>query len=182
MKIADLKGWSRSHASSLFVALLTAFALSPANLRAQDATSFTGNVDLPMEMYTDDGTVLKKGNFQLEVRLEKGGSSLLFKDSGQTVATVVGRSPALTASHPATVLLAGTFYMVSVKPGGDKDPYGRRSRDDWFKLDRPWKAAMRVYKSSGKANKAVYFIFQHEVGPEQWSRTEFKLRLSTEPS
>ena len=164
--------------------LLAVFtALSSARSWAEEVTSFIGQVDLPLDMVTREGTLLKKGRFELEVCLEQERSTLLFKDGGQIVATLSGQPPPRQGTRPATVPLAGTLYMLPVDPGSEKDPYGRgTSRDNWFKVERPWKASLRIYKLSGKEDGAVFFIFQQQVGPEQWFRADFQLRLSNPPS
>ncbi len=149
---------------------------SEPRLWAANAAVYTGDIDLPIDMITEQGDLLRKGKFQLEVRVEQGHSSLEFRRKQETVASVGGESRAIEAGPVATKPLTGTLYMRLLESEGDVDSYGRGRRDDWFKFNRPWKAAMRVYESTGPPRRRVYFVFQCQLAPQRWSRIEFELK------
>ncbi len=158
---------------ALAVLLVWVFMMGWApGLWAENEATYTGDIDLPVDLVTEQGDRMRKGKFQLQVRVGEGHGSLDFRRNDRTAASVSGRARPIAVPPTATKPLTGTLYMRLL----ESDSPARGRRDNWFKLKRTWKAAMRVYESTGPRSGTVYFVFQFQPAPGQWSRIEFRLQ------
>ena len=165
--------WQHRPQPALAALLFGVFILAPwSKLQSENSPAYTGAIDLPVDLVTEQGDRLRKGRFQLQVRVGEGHGSLDFRRKDRTVASVSGRAGPITVPPAATKPLTGTLHMSL--PESDSPARGRR--DNWFKLKRTWKAAMRVYESAAPRSGTVTFVFQFQPAPGQWSRIEFRLQ------
>ena len=97
----------RAKTALLFPILL----LGLARLNAEPEAYLT-EIRLPLDLYTGDGILLRKGGFDLEVRREKEHYSLVFLQDEEILAVVNGQE---TAQEAARTLLPvmGTHYLRS---------------------------------------------------------------------
>lgn len=161
--------------------------LSAASLRSQVAPLYTGQVELPISLYTAEKVELEKGKYDLEIRTSQSGYVLAFLSDGKVLASVNAQS---AVSGNSEVPLVGTIYLY---PGKSSDAASEKHNGGAHGVDnkdfvlaeflqiRPWNASMRVYKCRNPVDAAVYFIFQRKAGSSAYSTTEFKL-FRTKPS
>jgi len=145
---------------------------------AQISTTYAGDLELPMPLYTRDGTRLEKGKFQIEIRLEKGRHFLAFLRNRQLV-SLVDEQPANSAEGSAQLPdlpIIGTVYLRSAGTPLAKEEKATVTFAEHLG-SRPWKADIRVYRYSDPQKNEVYFLLEEELKPGEWSRTQFKLFL-----
>lgn len=168
--------WRDRPRPALAALLFGVFILAPwSKLQSENSPVYTGAIDLPVDLVTEQGDRLRKGKFQLQVRVGEGHGLLDFRRKDRTVASVSGRAGPIAAPPAATKPLTGTLYMRLL----ESDFPARGRRDNWFKLKRTWKAAMRVYESTGPLGGTVTFVFQFQPASGQWSRIEFRLQSAS---
>jgi len=139
--------------------------------RAQAINPYKGQLELPVDLYTEDGTLLRQGEtFDLEMRRENSQHLLVFLKHGKTVARVNERPATEQEANGALKPVVGTIYLQEGQPS---EKVSRSTT--WFDFGRVWKAALRIYKSRDPGSKAVYFIIHERVGSEECSRKAFTL-------
>jgi hypothetical protein len=144
------------------------------------APSFSNLISLPVDLYSAEGVRLEKGQYDVEVRQENGQYSLLFRQNGQTKATLKGEVLKDDASDPPTALpLIGTQYLRS-----SADPVGNEAERHFSKTGlaqyqeekREWKAALRIYTTPDQ--KQALCLFEERQPAGKWSHVQFKLYLN----
>jgi hypothetical protein len=168
----------RFHRAAHFlpVFLILFAGLAPAEM----TTSYVGQLDLPSTLYSGDGVELERGRFQVEIRFEKGRHFLVFMRDGEIVSLVNEKSRDAgeeAIKHP-DVALMGTVYLHPPAPPKVREHEEKSTVTfaDHLK-SRPWKAALRVYRSSVPQNNEVDFDLEEEIHPGEWSRSDFVLFL-----
>ena len=154
--------------------LLPILMLGLAQLRAA-AEVWVTEIRLPLDLYTGDGILLRKGGFDLEVRREKEHYSLVFLRDEEIVAVVNGQE---TAKEPArsVIPVVGTHYLRSTAiPLGtaEERQLSKTGRPQYQDEDRKWETSLRVYR--GSDHDEVHFFFQRKKDWGHWERTDFKL-------
>lgn len=147
---------------------------------AQMSVDCKGEIDLPVSLYTGDGIQLVKGRFDIEIRSEKGLDFLVFLQKGEIISLVNGQSIGghVMADNLPDQPMLGTVYLYSVGTSHEPEKDEKSSVTFMEHLkNRPWKAALRVYRYSAPQNREVAFILEEESKPGEWSRTDFKLFL-----
>ena len=163
----------RAKTALLFPILL----LGLARLNAEPEAYLT-EIRLPLDLYTGDGILLRKGGFDLEVRREKEHYSLVFLQDEEILAVVNGQE---TAQEAARTLLPvmGTHYLRSTAiPLGtaEERQLSETGRPQYQDDDRDWESSLRVYR--GSDHDEVHFIFQKRKNWADWEPTVFKLFLN----
>ena len=153
--------------------------ISPLETKAAEAPSYKGVMRIPIDLITTDGIPLEKGQYELEVKFETAGYVLSFS-SGSHVKALVRPVPGSDAVLTSALIpIVGTHYLrPSTEPllTGEERRFSKTGRAQYEEETRPWKAALRVYKTSGDA---VFFVFQSRGPGRQWNRLCFKLSQQT---
>jgi hypothetical protein len=153
--------------------LLPILLLSPPHLRAEAAVWET-EIRLPLDLYTGDGLLLRKGGFDLEVRWEKEHYSLVFMKDQKVVAIVNGQETA-TGPTETVIPVVGTHYLRSTAiPLGtaEERQLSKTGRPQYQDDDREWDISLRVFSGS---DDEVHFVFQRKKDWDHWEGTVFKL-------
>ena len=165
-------------------AVIAFIALASApGLPVGPAAAYSGELQLPVTLYSSDGTELEKGEFHVDLRSEKGSCMLVFlrgSDSVKVVNGVAEASENVTATAP-TLPLIGTVYLYESKtPKGSEEE--KRPADEKPNVTfiehlgaRPWKAALRAYCYPQPGPPEVVFVLKEQKSPGEWIRTDFKL-------
>ncbi len=140
-------------------------------------------MQIPVDLYTAQGIRLEAGRYELEVKQQESGYTLVFTTSGRISAVVKEVKGEDSAVAAAEIPLVGTHYMRS-----SNEPVltaferrtSRTGKPRYEEEARDWKAALRVYRS--QADDAVFFTFQERRPRGQWSRAHFQLFSSLGPA
>jgi hypothetical protein len=145
---------------------------------AEMSVAYTGDVDLPVTLYTGDGIQLEKGRYEIEIRSEKGLNFLAFLRKGELVSLVNGQpiGAQVKANKLPDQPMVGTVYLYAPRAQQDAEKVEKPSVTFAEHLrNRPWRAALRVYNYSDPQNLEVDFILEEKNASGEWSRTDFKL-------
>ena len=140
---------------------------------------YTGVMTLPIDLFTQEGTKLEKGKYDIEVASDGTQWTLSFLPVGKNRIVVKG---AIATGDlfivPALIPLVGTHHMRSssepLKTAQERQ-FSRTGLPQYAEEERDWKATIRVYKSSNESGE-VLFIFQVRNAGPQLTRADFKLR------
>ena len=141
------------------------------------AEVYVTEIRLDRDLYTDDGRRLDRGGFDLEVRREQDGCSLVFLKGETVVATVAGEEGAGTETD-RVIPIVGTLYLRSTAV-----PLGTAEERQLSKTGRPqyqdqvqnWENTLRAFRGSEDAE--VHFLFQRRRNWGDWEQVRFKLFL-----
>jgi hypothetical protein len=143
-------------------------------MKVAEAPSYKGLMRIPIDLVTDDGVRLEKGQYELEVKLEKD-YVLCFSSAGHVKAVVkrlLDSDPTLAS---ASIPVVGTHYLrPSTEPllTGEERRFSKTGKTQYEEETRDWKATLRVYKNSAGS---VLFLFESKGSRRQWDHVNFKL-------
>ena len=160
--------------------LLLSASLFTSALSGQEAASYVTQLHLPGALYTANGTVLEKGNYDLRLRLENGQSSLAFLKEDQPVAVVSGRLYDEQTAANWVVPVLGTLYLRSTADpiGTDEERHYSETGQAQYEYEkRNWKATLRAYRSVRPGENEVRFVFQQIGDDGDQTRNVFVLFL-----
>ena len=158
--------------------LLLSASLFTSALTGQEAATYVTQLHLPGDLYTANGTVLEKGNYDLRLRLENGQSSLAFLKEDQPVAVVSGRLYDEQTAENWVVPVLGTLYLRSTADpiGTDEERHYSETGQAQYEYEkRNWKATLRAYRSVRPGEKRVRFVFQQIGDDGEQTRNVFVL-------
>lgn len=141
------------------------------------AEVYVTEIRLERDLYTEDGRRLDQGAFDLEVRREEEGCSLVFLEDEEVIATVPGEEH----TEPETdrvIPIVGTLYLRSTAI-----PMGTAAERQLSKTGRPqyqdqvqnWENTLRAFR--GSEDSEVHFFFQRRKNWGDWEQVRFKLFL-----
>ncbi|MDE2926873.1 MAG: hypothetical protein OXT71_10795 [Acidobacteriota bacterium] len=160
--------------------LLLVASLFPSILPGQEAASYVTQLHLPGNLYTAKGTVLEMGNYDLQLRLENGKSSLVFLKTEQPVAVVSGRPYDEETTGNWVVPVLGTLFLRSTADpiGTDEERHYSETGQAQYEYEkRNWRATLRAYRSVRPGEKEVRFVFQQIGDDGEKTRSGFTLYL-----
>lgn len=149
-------------------------------LSGQEAASYVTQLHLPGDLYTAKGEVLEKGNYDLQLRLESGQSSLAFLKDDQPVAVVSGRFYDEETNGNWVVPVLGTLFLRSTADpiGTDEERHYSETGQAQYEYERRnWKATLRAYRSVRPGEKGVRFVFRQIGDDGEQTRNVFVLFL-----
>ena len=144
--------------------------------------SYKGTMQIPVDLYTEDGIRLKKGLYELEIKQQGTDHVLVFSAADRTQAVVKQTTGEDSGVEAAEIPLVGTHYMRSSDEPVLTAFERRMSKTGAPRYQeeiRDWKAAIRVYRS--RTGDTVFFTFQERQERGRWSRSHFRLLLSAPP-
>ncbi len=157
--------------------LLTAVLMLGFGVATANAETYVTEIRLDRNLFTEDGRRLDRGGFDLEVRREEEGCSLVFLKGKEVVATVAGQEGSETETGRA-IPLVGTLYLRSTAV-----PIGTAEERQLSKTGRPqyqdqvqnWEHTLRAFR--GSEDTEVHFLFQVRRNWGDWEQVRFKLFL-----
>ncbi len=161
--------------------LLLLASLLTSILPGQEAASYVTRLHLPRKLYTAKGAVLEKGNYDLQLRLENGQSSLAFLKEERPVAVVAGRPCDEQTTENWVVPVLGTLFLRSrADPIGTDEErhYSETGQAQYEYEKRNWKATLRAYRSVRPGEREVRFVFQENGDCAVQTRKMFVLFLN----
>ncbi len=167
--------------ASIPVLLLLA-SLFTSTLPGQEAVFYVTQLHLPGVLYTAKGTVLEKGNYDLQLRSENGQSSLTFLKEERPVAVVTGRPYDEQTTENWVVPVLGTLFLRSrADPIGTDEErhYSETGQAQYEYEKRNWKATLRAYRSVRPGEREVRFVFQENGDCAVQTRKMFVLFQTT---
>lgn len=165
--------------------LLLLASLFPSILPAQEAASYVTQLHLPGDLYTTKGKVLEKGNYDLQLRLDNGQSSLAFLKEEQTVAVVSGRPYDDETAGNWVVPVLGTLFLRSTADpiGTDEERHYSETGQAQYEYEkRNWRATLRAYRSVRPGEKGIRFVFRQIGDDGEQTRSEFTLIFGKSPN
>lgn len=141
------------------------------------AEVYVTEIRLDRDLYTEDGRRLDRGGFDLEVRREEEGCSLVFLKDETVLATVAGEEGTGTETD-RVIPIVGTLYLRSTAV-----PMGTAEERQLSKTGRPqyqdqvqnWENTLRAFR--GPEDAEVHFLFQRRRNWGDWEQVRFKLFL-----
>ena len=117
-------------------------------------------MQIPVDLYTAQGIRLEAGRYELEVKQQESGYTLVFTTSGRISAVVKEVKGEDSAVAAAEIPLVGTHYMRS-----SNEPVltaferctSRTGKPRYEEEARDWKAALRVYRSQQTMPSSLHF-------------------------
>jgi hypothetical protein len=144
--------------------------------KASEMPSYKALMRIPIDLITADGVGLEKGTYELELKVVDGGQVLTFSSGGHVRMVV---KPIANDDRPelasASIPVVGTHYLrPSTDPvlSGEERRFSKTGRPQYEEETRSWRAALRVYRTSGKS---VFFVFDVKGTNWQWNHVPFKL-------
>ena len=158
--------------------LLLLASLFPTILPGQEAASYVTQLHLPGDLYTAKGKVLEKGNYDLQLRLDNGQSSLAFLKKDQPVAVVSGRPYDEETTGIWIVPVLGTLFLRSTADpiGTDEERHYSETGQAQYEYEkRNWRTTLRAYRSVRPGEKGVRFVFRQIRDDGEQTRNVFVL-------
>ena len=163
--------------------MLGCFLLFRLSVWAGDPT-YKGLAKIPMDLATPEGTVLEKGQYELEIKPGDQNATLQFSLQGHPKATVKAIQVEDSTLAAARIPFIGTHFLTfSADPvlTGQERQRSKTGAAQYEEEKRDWKATLRAYQSPEEG--VVYFLVQLRGAGMRWNRTVFKLALrQTSPS
>lgn len=141
------------------------------------AEVYVTEIRMDRELYTEDGKRLDRGGFDLEVRREEEGCSLVFLKGEEVVAAVAGQKGAEMETD-RVIPLVGTLYLRSTAvPLGtaEERQLSKTGRPQYQDQEQNWENTLRAYR--GSEDSEVHFLFQRRRNWGDWEQIRFKLFL-----
>lgn len=157
--------------------LLTPILMLGLGVATAAAEVYVSEIRLDRNLYTLDGKRLGRGGFDLEVRREEEGCSLVFLRGEEVVATVAGQEGAETETD-RVIPLVGTLHLRSTAvPMGtaEERQLSKTGRPQYQDQEQNWENTLRAFR--GTEDSEVYFLFQRRKNWGDWEQVRFKLFL-----
>ena len=164
----------RSRYARTLITPILALGLGVATATAE---VYVTEIRLDRNLYTEDGQRLDQGGFDLEVRREEEGCSLVFLKGEEVVAAVAGQEAAESETD-RVIPLVGTLYLRSTAvPLGtaEERQLSKTGRPQYQDQEQNWENTLRAFRGSEDAE--VHFLFQRRRNWGDWEQVRFKLFL-----
>ena len=153
--------------------------LGTRGIAATAAERYTGVMTLPIDLFTQEGTKLERGKYNIEVAPDGTHWQLSFFSVGKDRVLVKGEITAGEQSIvPDLIPLVGTHHLRSssepMKTAQERQ-FSKTGLPQYAEQERDWKATIRVYRGSSERSE-VRFMFQAGNAGSQITSAEFKLR------
>ena len=157
--------------------LLTPILMLGLGVATATAEVYVTEIRLDRDLFTEDGRRLDRGGFDLEVRREEEGCSLVFLRGEEVVATVPGQVAAESKTD-RVIPLVGTLYLRSTAvPLGtaEERQLSKTGRPQYQDQEQNWENTLRAYRGSEDAE--VHFLFQRRRNWGDWEQVRFRMFL-----
>lgn len=157
--------------------LLTMIVMVGLGVATAAGEVYVTEIRLDRTLYTEGGKRLDRGGFDLEVRREEEGCSLVFLRGEQVVTTVAGQEGAETETD-RVIPLVGTLYLRSTAvPLGtaEERQLSKTGRPQYQDQEQNWENTLRAFR--GSEDSEVHFLFQRRRNWGDWEQVRFRLFL-----
>ena len=143
-------------------------------------TSYKGEVELPVDLYTKDHVLFSAGHCDLEVRYRNEVYSLLLSPRNKTEAPIEVSGTRMEghklSESDQIIPVVGTILMrASTTMQEANKPLPPQIAPALSRLD--WKATLRMYRSSDLSGKEIVLLFQTESANQKRDLVSFRLFL-----
>ena len=166
----------------IIIALVTLASLNKAN--ADLSLSYKGKLRTPLDLYTQEGSRLEKGNYNIEVECRQNCSLQLFQGD-QVVANLEGTLSRGYQKRKTALMIpiVGTIFLQSSIKTGRSDAerrFSQTGRPQYVEETHDWQGSLRIFKTKSSNDGKVYIVFHEKDRSSRYRQVEFKL-LSSKP-
>ena len=166
----------------IIIALVTLASLNKAN--ADWSLSYKGKLRTPLDLYTQEGSRLEKGNYNIEVECRQKCSLQLFQGD-QVVANLEGTLSRGYQKRKTALMIpiVGTIFLQSSIKAGRSDAerrFSQTGRPQYVEETHDWQGSLRIFKTKSSNDGKVYIVFHEKGRSSRYRQVEFKL-LSSKP-
>lgn len=166
----------------IIIALVTLASLNKAN--ADWSLSYKGKLRTPLDLYTQEGSRLEKGNYNIEVECRQKCSLQLFQGD-QVVANLEGTLSRGYQKRKTALMIpiVGTIFLQSSIKTGRSDAerrFSQTGRPQYVEETHDWQGSLRIFKTKSSNDGKVYIVFHEKDRSSRYRQVEFKL-LSSKP-
>ena len=166
----------------IIIALVTLASLNKAN--ADLSLSYKGKLRTPLDLYTQEGSRLEKGNYNIEVECRQKCSLQLFQGD-QVVANLEGTLSRGYQKRKTALMnpIVGTIFLQSSIKTGRSDAerrFSQTGRPQYVEETHDWQGSLRIFKTKSSNDGKVYIVFHEKDRSSRYRQVEFKL-LSSKP-
>lgn len=143
-----------------------------------EVQTYNGEIRLPIDLLTSNGTLVKSGKFDVQIWLKPENCSLLFLEGENVIAKVPGHKLSNAENLKdtyQTIPLIGTLLLTSLK-SLEKQNIEDEKQDPYIpKFD--WTATLRVFRAATSDNSEIILNFQYRDDSGKLSKINFKMYL-----
>ena len=143
-----------------------------------EVQTYNGEIRLPIDLLTSNGTLVKSGKFNVQIRLKPEKFSLLFLKGENVIAKVPGyklsNAENLNNAHQ-TIPLIGTLLLTSSKSLEEQNIEDEKQDPYIPKFD--WRATLRAYRAITFDNSEIILNLQYRNDSGKLSKVNFKMFL-----
>ena len=166
----------------IIIALVTLASLNKAN--DDWSLSYKGKLRTPLDLYTQEGSRLEKGNYNIEVECRQKCSLQLFQGD-QVVANLEGTLSRGYQKRKTALMIpiVGTIFLQSSIKTGRSDAerrFSQTGRPQYVEETHDWQGSLRIFKTKSSNDGKVYIVFHEKGRSSRYRQVEFKL-LSSKP-
>jgi len=159
----------------LFLALVSTVMLTA----SETHPSYRGSMRIPLDLRCNDGSLVVKGRYQLEVTGQSPGRVLFFRVNGKVKAKVKELVEETSLLQNAAIPVVGTHQLrstaVKLAPAKDRR-FSQTGMARYQEEKHYWSGIMRVYEA--RQEGIVFFSFLERRKDGQWNRSNFRLSLT----
>ncbi len=166
----------------IIIILVIIVSLSKAN--ADLNLSYKGKLRTPLDLYTQEGSRLEKGTYNVKLECRQKCSLQLFQGD-QVVANLEGTlSRGYQKKKTALMIpIVGTIFLQSSIKTGRSDAerrFSQTGRPQYVEETHDWQGSLRIFKTKSSNDGKVYIVFHEKGRSSRYRQVEFKL-LSSKP-
>jgi hypothetical protein len=154
--------------------------LMPSAAGQKPAPTYNGDIRLPVDLYSSDGTHLEKGEYAVQVNQQNGQYRLIFLQDEQPKGTLKGDvlENGVDNDKLAMPLIGTQFLRSSDDPVGSEAErhFSKTGLAQYEEEKRDWKATLRAYIARNQ--KQTLWFFEQRQPAGKWAHVEFKLNLT----
>jgi len=143
-----------------------------------EVQTYNGEIRLPIDLLTSNGTLVKSGKFDVQIWLKPEKISLFFLEGENVIAKVPGyklsNAENLNNAHQ-TIPLIGTLLLTSSKSLEEQNIEDEKQDPYIPKFD--WRATLRAYRAITSDNSEIILNLQYRDESGKSSKINFKMYL-----
>lgn len=161
---------------------MTVASLNGAN--ANLSLSYIGKLRTPLDLYTQEGSRLEKGKYNIKLQCKQKCSLQLLQED-QVVANLEGTLSRGYQKRKTLLMIpiVGTIFLQSSTKTGRSDAerrYSQTGRPQYVEETHDWQGSLRIYKVQSSNHGKVYIFFHEKGRSDGYKHVEFEL-LSIKP-
>ena len=149
----------------------------------QETSGYEGRFKLPLDLRTQDGTLIEKGLVSVEVQREEGSYVLHFLRNDKMLATLRGSDT--EEQSEVTIPIVGTIFLRSKDLAigtAEERHFSKTGRPQYAEETRDWKATLEVYRHRESEDARIRLLFQERgANYGEWTNVDFLLHINQDP-